>query len=1772
MRPSPTLTAGDEEPGSRYRLRHGYAALLRLIGSCAISGRQFLDDEPSCPHIATMTDGEVEKEEEQRGSSPASRGGAGVFIEGELGAFYLLAMLAGTEPRGLPGSRLVRVQFQGVDQGFALDDLALHGVSAAGDTLLEIQSKREITFAPKDGNFRGIAGQIARSQSTEVAEEKHLLSVATQRTSRKISGPYQDVLEWARTAKASSEFFARIDAVGVGNRDIREFVATFRSNLISAGVEDTDDAVWLILRRFLILEFDFESGAPLARIHALMLARQVLADEEVERAEALWRALIAIAIEAGKTGGSLDRNELRAKLADSKFTLAGDREYAPARAKLAEMADMLVVGIGRTVAGVHLPRLDAVAALDGAAEAHRFFAIEGGPGVGKSGVLRQLAERLARQSRIIVLDPIATPPGGWLGFAQALDIPGTATSFLGDLAASGGATIFIDGLDMFTDPARQLTVSQLLRAASSVDGFSVITTARKPSGIEPDNWLDDDLFEAFGGMHKVEVGELSDTEVKILVGSAPELAALLDAKHPAARLARNLYRLSRLLKVPSATEIRTEAALARYWWDSADGAAKDDVRPAQRILADLAERALKAEIGATLQADSSARTHLLNTLSLKEVRRDQLDYYHDVLRDWAVGALIAEDPGRLDAMDLSAPVSPRIARGVEFAGRLTLEAGSGCGAWLDLLAHLTPEGAHSSWRRQALLAAVRSEAGLELLDKCSAALLAQGATLFAELCTTIAAVETVAIADLMKTGEAETDAAFPRRHRTNITGTAVWVLRWVLRHAAEIPVQAVGAVIDLVEMQIHLLKELPTFARLTATMLFGWLRQLDVREAPVTMPSDPAAGRLENEARRRMIERLRNITLLMSQFAPDQAKGYLTEVAAERDTYKVKAIRPFSSILAPVAPAELSHLILTSLVEDRKPRSAYGPSSGRAFSFADTDYMPPSPAQPPFLDLLETSPAYGLALIRALVAEAVAHHTDDAEPGDNGHTLMFDNGPRFFPWSDTYLWSRDQAPEYSAASGLKSLESWSHKRIEAGEAADVVLADILGPKGSCAAYLLVAVDVLLSHFSQGRIALVPFIACPELLAHDLQRANYDRFDHGGLLRGENEPLGPIRLADLKARDSRGLSLQDTLRTFLGDDPASQLLRTRLAEAAAKLEPYENWSGWADPRFIGRFAVNYLDRSNWSEVGDKLAYQSPPEEAAQIAQMQARGDRSMQTSETESRIQLAIDGGQYATPETARLAVEYAAGGLPDDSDTDALRSRSTRLIATALLVARDGEDSLLDEHEGWVRRVIDIGLAERADRHSGSHDNLRFSRPALATLAMIHLWLRKRGKADRDALVAIAARGDRCAPPAFNAALPVLLEADAKVFKASARAAFANYQWRWHAHDEDAAVQQRFEAERAATAEATIEAEIAWLDGGEEPRWPEFPDEKPIVRRPLRISVPRPKAAVASTEMAKDEEEKSEEVEVGADTEVGSTLRVDSQAAAQWLKLANTAPKGSIAWGGEVVEAYSAWTTKINGLGLPVEAEIDRSPSDWNHQFFTLFARALLDGPDGRFDADVELVTRLPDQSFGDVAETLIHAADELYFNDADRTAERPVMLRERLAARVMALRRWKYFGDPRSQSIDHDSGGVVAKMLFNTHDPFGGTRCYLYDPVSERLDALLGPIRPLLPGGPTSFVALCVMNLLLATPRARHLDFLLAAADAWFERIPNDAGFWTALGIGQRMVEWFEAVVAETPALLLPSHRDRDRIDRVLGRLVGVGIAEAHEMEKKVEQAAHQG
>src|SRR5207248_3648074 len=97
-------------------------------------------------------------------------------------------------------------------EGRPLDDVIVHAhdLNGVGATL-EIQVKREITFAPSDQVFGDVVRQIvAAANRPDFWNSRYELAVATAKISRKIAGPYQEVLRWARQLGSPATFVDRI--------------------------------------------------------------------------------------------------------------------------------------------------------------------------------------------------------------------------------------------------------------------------------------------------------------------------------------------------------------------------------------------------------------------------------------------------------------------------------------------------------------------------------------------------------------------------------------------------------------------------------------------------------------------------------------------------------------------------------------------------------------------------------------------------------------------------------------------------------------------------------------------------------------------------------------------------------------------------------------------------------------------------------------------------------------------------------------------------------------------------------------------------------------------------------------------------------------------------------------------------------------------------------------------------------------------------------------------------------------------------------------------------------------------------------------------------------------------------------------------------------------------------------------------------------------------------------------------------------------------------
>ncbi len=1704
-------------------------------------------------------------------TSPASSGPAGSHFEGQVGAYYLLSMLTGSEPRGLPCTTIDRIEFQRAAEGRPLDDVIVHARGPRGDpAILEIQVKRSITFTPADPVFRAVVGQIIEAaRRSDFWTSRYELAIATARTSRKIDSAYQDVLTWARQLGDATTFMTRIDRPGSANPDMRTFVCTIKSHLHDAGSPDDDETVWRILRKLQILVFDFTARGSSAEELAKERAVRALHPDDALRAGSLWATLVELALQIAASGGDRTRDGLIEDLQQKSFRLAGVRYNTSARAALAEASRNALADIRDRVGNVMLTRHEHVDAVHTALDNGRYIEIRGDAGVGKSGILKHVAEQIATEAQVIVLSPGRTIPNGWTAMRAVLGFDGTAHDLLTDLACDGGAILFVDNLDFFSDEECK-TVIDLVREAPNVPGVAVVATARRNFAVEEPNWLPSDTLACLGRAEPIVIGELSEAEVNEMRAAAPMLAQLLTDTHPARHMARNLFHLARLASRPRNEPIpHTEVDMAEQWWQTADGKLDSDHRERARLLKALAEQALApAEPLDVSDRLARAVNALVASETLRDLGSDRVAFRHDVLREWAVANLLHSEPMMIERLSLDCTAPAVLARGVELAARMALERAVDGVRWQSFIESLSHEGAHGSWRRGALLALVRSEVGSELLTRVWSILLTDHASMLRELIRTVMAVD-VEPASRMFAAIGLAPATIPAS--INVPSGPSWyrLIVWLLSLGQNLPAAALPDVVDLyTTWSVGLLGRDPLTPLLTQC-LYRWLTEIEEAHHPKTFLDyrEPFGGEIDHDRIGSLESDLRFGFLLFCNRTPELAAEYLRSLGQRRHSENaVRNVLKFRGSIAQAAPAELADLTAAVLIRKHQPEERHHRDEfAEPFSFVDHEFLPASPAQGPFFDLLIHAPKHGLSLIHRLVDHAISFYTRGRDCGADAITISFSDGERAFPWVQSYAWSREwTAGHYSVTSALMALEAWAHRQIEIGETFDRVLADVLGPPGSPVAYLLVAVDLLLSHWPKSREAAVPFIACPELLCIDRERHMHDNFKYPdilGLKAPQKEPVGTASLADLKRHASRRFALEHLLGQYVEIEPTElrETLSAMLCSAAERVGPPDERSTLADPRLMVVHALNFIDPANWQEVPVTLCdgtrttareYVSPETESRHFAALQEAAKPGISDFNMQTRLSLALEDPSRSSLEFAAAAVEWARDltAAPTNEDSDKERIPKEAVVTAAMIAMRDGDAKLHALHAGWAHSIFIQAFQTAADSVYRFRSGLRYNPIAIAFVGMIHSLKGPVATGDLRTLLEVAACDNPAAAHGFGAAAITLASIDERLPRATLRCAFAACIRPTHKEDlteEEVAARSEHHRQRV---RAAVDAEVAWL-GSErpEPDWPAFPSE--TVRRRQGISLPG----------RRGQHDMLEQQRSRPDT------YADHQAAALWLKNADRLfDVVQRPWIVEIVRTYVAWTATANGTGLDEYEEVSNPPGEWNAVYFDLLARCLpaLALPEIEQLA-LAPISSLPDKQFFDIVTQFLRSVDFVYFNDCGLQETIAISIRSALANRLMASSGWKRLRGSRSASIETHIGPAIAILFFNDYGFAQSAKCYLLPKGFDRLDTFLPVLEKLVENGPSQFVALVTLNLLEVSPRRAHLAFIVAAAKTWLESYPGDSVFWVDHGFGHRVCAWIEQVWHQEPALFDTDNAVRFDVDRLLAALVSSGVADARRLEE---------
>lgn len=1684
-----------------------------------------------------------------QGTSPAASGPAGSLFEGQVGAAYLLSMLTGAEPRGLPGTIIDRVELQRGSEGFPLDDVIVHAHDSAGGLYtLEVQAKRAIDFTSSDAVFKKVVSQTAAAaRKPGFWESRHELAVATARTSRKIDGAYQDVLTWARQIGTAKVFAERIARPGSASEDMRRFVRTFKANLIEVGFPADDEIIWKLLRRFQILVFDFAAAGSASEALARERSARALITDDAGRGGDLWAALVAQALEVAAAGGDRTRATLRSDPKLCNFRWAGEPRHVRALSALASDGADALADIRDQVNGVSIGRAARVAEVRAGLEAGRYVEIRGDAGVGKSGILKHLALQAQIETGIIVLKPGRTPTGGWAGLRERLQFDGAARDLLVELSADGTGLLFVDNLDLFAEEERP-TVNDLIRAAASVPGFSVIATARRDFGVDELGWLTQESLDQLGRAPPIFVNELDESELEEIASAAPSLASLLAPSHPARDVTRNLFRLARLAnRSSSAPVLRSETDMATEWWDTADGT-PDGRRERQRVIRFLAERALNAvSVFDVSSQPSEAIDALVRTDTLQEYGDDRVGFRHDVLREWAVAKFIALDPKAIDRLRLRQPAPSYLARSVELYARSLIEQGADCIAWDSLLARLSMAEVHATWRRAVLLSLVRSELATHALGTAQPRLLAESGAVLNELIRTATAV------DAQPAREAFADSgfkleAFPESLMIPVGPSWSRLIYWVLKLGDNLPGGSVPDVVDLfTKWSTAMLGSDPLTPRLLRP-LFNWLTLIEEskEERGYSRSDDLFGGALTPRQIESLEGDLRRPFVMFANRDTTLAKAYLQSVMGRRHRERLtQALHEFRGTLAAAAPSEMAALFEAALIpppqQTRPGSSSRRSSDDRIFTFLDSQFLPVSPAQGPFYDLLIAAPETGKGLIRRLVDYAISSQTRRYSGEPDYIEIAFASGHQKFIWLYTFLWARESYSRfYAVSSGLMALEAWAHGRVEAGEPVADVIADVIGGGDAPACYLLIAIDIILSHWPESKRAAIPFVANPDLIILDRERGTREGLevpDIFGLREIQREPVGPVSVKGLNERRSRGTTLYEHLKFFTHGESREdrEAVMSLLRDAIARLPEPGAEANLGDPEFMVRHALNQLDVANWhpceghlpdGRVVQALQYVAPQSEVDQLAPFQAESQRRMLEVQVQQAAGKLLDVPGAGNPDAIAAMVDWALDNpAPErdpavNDDGDATWARRETLMNIALIAMRDGDESLRARSREWAHEVFRERLATPVDAMSGSRERLHYNPPARAFAGYAFSLRDRSDEADIRQLLEIAS-GDARAAPGLAASAAAIAQVDERFLKAVLRSALRAQKYYHRNWDLDEASYDQKKAELRASHEAGIENELDWLAGrAQEPCWPQFPPRNPSPKRGIRIGV----SGTRERRAARIEHE----------------LSANSQGAAAWLgSLGSVANVSERPWLRDLITHFQGWTNNANGSDLDDDndVDVDRAPDEWNNVYFKIMATCLPGLSISEVDSFcLDQIERFAPSPALKASSQLLRNADVLFLDFDAITPAVMVHIRQRLFDLLRRSYRWARFASDLTSSSETDMADTVSAILFHVYSyGFSPPKCYVVPNLIEKTDPFLPFVSAVATSSPTILVASETMNFFEILPRSRQLPSLVEIGKSWVNSRPDDTSFWIDYAAGRRLCRWLGKVLDDSPEAVPP-------------------------------------
>lgn len=657
-------------------------------------------------------------DDQPKAQSPELAAGAGFTFEAAVGGYYLTALLSEGYAPGI-GNRIVcRLAFQQRNFGEPLDDVIVDFRGAEGDEArLSLQVKSDLTISAAQSNkdFRDVVRDSWLTyQKCNFRKGIDRYGAAVGNVSKDKARALKTLCELARESDTSAHFEARFAEGGNASADqktVRDDIVTLLTEV--KGAKQSSEEVREFLAHLVLIEFDFMHAGATHTADAMNRLRECLATDQAAHAPVLWAKLVQLARESAGRAGAYDRLRLLRDVG-AIGKLRGVVSLRADLDKVTALTRSWIADIQDDVGGVHLERRSLLDLLASAVAERRFIQIVGLPGSGKSVLLRQQVEKDLARGHALFLKSDRLEGKSWSSFAAANGLSGAPlTTLLGEIAATGSATLYIDGIDRVEKDHRPI-ILDVLRAilrTPELSNWKVVVSLRD-SGIEPlRNWLSEELNSVSIGT--VEVGSLKDDESEILAAQKPELRPLLFGPAQVSEVVRRPFFTRVLYHSFSADGAKTsfqpqsEVDLIENWWErggySATGQEALDRQRAILDVASVRSRQLSLPVQLSRLKSESVRQieALIEDDILQHDRKGHtVRFSHDIYFEWSFfHVLVERGDGWLDEIHACGE-PPAVARVVELLSQWEFLEGKN---WTTNLARTAAAKMRSQWTRAWLL-------------------------------------------------------------------------------------------------------------------------------------------------------------------------------------------------------------------------------------------------------------------------------------------------------------------------------------------------------------------------------------------------------------------------------------------------------------------------------------------------------------------------------------------------------------------------------------------------------------------------------------------------------------------------------------------------------------------------------------------------------------------------------------------------------------------------------------------------------------------------------------------------------------------------------------------------------------------------------------------------------------------------------------------------------------------------------------------------------------